>query len=126
MLNPHIVRKEISPTSAPPEAGIHWINTLTNEEFFSVGTNSVSDWVKRSHTSTPYRQTVVISQIHLDNKKIALDRDPSFPEFTSLNFFGGIEQKYDVDFYVIGQELKWDLRGLDGFIELGDTVVIQY
>lgn len=51
MNNPHIVRKTVSPSSAPPEAGIHWINTLTNEEYFSVGTSSVNDWIKRGTTS---------------------------------------------------------------------------
>lgn len=47
MINPHIVRKTTNPTSAPPEAGIHWINTVTNEEYFSVGTSSINDWLKR-------------------------------------------------------------------------------
>lgn len=51
MNNPHIVRKTTSPSSAPPEAGIHWINTVTNEEYFSVGTSSVNDWIKRGATS---------------------------------------------------------------------------
>lgn len=47
MINPHIVRKTTNPTSAPPEVGIHWINTVTSEEYFSVGTSSVNDWLKR-------------------------------------------------------------------------------
>lgn len=47
MINPHIVRKTTNPTSAPPEAGIHWINTITNEEYFSVGTATINDWLKR-------------------------------------------------------------------------------
>jgi len=49
MINPHIVRKITSPISAPPEAGIHWINTATGEEFFSVGTSNVNDWVIRKN-----------------------------------------------------------------------------
>jgi len=64
MNNPHIVRKTTSPTSAPPETGIHWINTATNEEFFSIGTVSVSDWIRRGLSSsadslvtTAYNQT---------------------------------------------------------------------
>lgn len=48
MINPHIIRKTTDPTSAPPEAGIHWINTVTGVEFFSVGTSSLSDWIPRS------------------------------------------------------------------------------
>ena len=66
MINPHIVRKTTSPTSAPPETGIHWINTSTNEEFFSIGTVNVSDWVRRglvpsaeTLTTNVYNQTGV-------------------------------------------------------------------
>lgn len=51
MQNPHIVRRTVDPTSAPPEAGIHWINTTTGKEFFSVGTASVGDWLDRSSGS---------------------------------------------------------------------------
>lgn len=52
MNNPHIVRKTTSPISAPPETGIHWINTATNEEFFSIGTVSVTDWIRRGLSSS--------------------------------------------------------------------------
>lgn len=54
MINPHIIRKTTSPVSAPPEAGIHWINTVTNEEFFSVGTSSVADWIPRSASAESF------------------------------------------------------------------------
>lgn len=47
MQNPHIVRKTTNPTAAPPEAGIHWINTVTQQEFFSVGTSTINDWLPR-------------------------------------------------------------------------------
>jgi len=62
MINPHIVRKSTSPTIAPPEAGIHWINTVTNEEFFSVGTNSVADWIVRGTSSVSNH-----SELNLDD-----------------------------------------------------------
>lgn len=45
---PHLIRKITNPVSAPPEAGIHWINTLTGVEFFSVATNTVADWLIRA------------------------------------------------------------------------------
>jgi hypothetical protein len=47
MINPHIIRKTVDPSVAPPEAGIHWINTSTGAEFFSVGDSSVGDWIPR-------------------------------------------------------------------------------
>jgi len=59
MINPHIVRKTTSPTAAPPEAGIHWINTVTNQEYFSVGTSSVSDWVLRGAGSVNDATTTI-------------------------------------------------------------------
>lgn len=52
MNSPHIVRKSTSPVSAPPEAGIHWINTVTGEEYFSVATSSVNDWIIRKNNGT--------------------------------------------------------------------------
>lgn len=52
MISPHIVRKTTSPVSAPPEAGIHWINTVTGEEYFSVATSSVNDWIIRKNNGT--------------------------------------------------------------------------
>jgi hypothetical protein len=45
----HIVRKTTDPASAPSEAGIHWINTTTGNEFFSVGTSTVNDWIPREN-----------------------------------------------------------------------------
>lgn len=45
MINPHIVRKTTSPVAAPPEAGIHWINTVSGTAYFSVGTSAVTDWI---------------------------------------------------------------------------------
>ncbi len=48
MDNPHIVRKTTNPVSAPPEAGIHWVNTVLGKEFFSIGTATVADWIDRA------------------------------------------------------------------------------
>lgn len=124
MLNPHIIRKNTSPSSAPPEAGIHWINESTHEEFFSVGTSSTSDWIKR--IGTPKRLEVVISQAMLDNKKITLPYSHSSPESVALTFINGIEQLNGTDFEVVGNEVKWNGLGLDGFIELEDIVVLYY
>lgn len=53
MIYPHIIRKDVDPTNAPPEAGIHWVNTLTNFEWFSVGTATVADWLPRTGVIGP-------------------------------------------------------------------------
>ena len=45
---PHVIRKNVDPTQPPPKSGIHWVNETTKEWFFSVGTDSVDDWVSDS------------------------------------------------------------------------------
>ena len=43
----HIVYKTTDPVSAPTARGIHWINTVLDKEFFSIGTSTVADWNER-------------------------------------------------------------------------------
>lgn len=41
----HITRFAGPPTTAPIESGHHWVDTLNKQEYASVGTDSVSDWI---------------------------------------------------------------------------------
>ena len=81
MNNPHIVRKSSSPIAAPPEAGIHWINIVTNEEFFSVGTSSLLDWLPRPRVGThggliiPKITTALRETLTLDEAELFFDED---------------------------------------------------
>lgn len=124
MLNPHIVRKSTSPTSTPPEAGIHWINTSTREEFFSVGTSSVLDWIPRAAKINP--EVFLLTQEHIEAKAITLSRVAPFPEFVSLAPRGGLVQDFGVDFTVEGNILSWDGLGLDGQLEAGDEIIVHF
>lgn len=69
MINPHIIRKSSNPTIAPPEAGIHWINTLTGTEYFSVGTDDVSDWIPRASSGVSINE-LTVATVSLSNKTI--------------------------------------------------------
>ena len=40
----HIIRAAVNPTAAPDQVGVHWVNTVTKQTFFSVGTGVVGDW----------------------------------------------------------------------------------
>lgn len=40
----HIIEATVDPSAAPPEVGVHWVNTTSGKEWFSVGTSTVSDW----------------------------------------------------------------------------------
>jgi hypothetical protein len=61
----------------------------------------------------------------INNKKIPLPREPFSPGSVRLNIIGGIEQVNGTDFIVIGSELSWDGLGLDNFLEIGYTLLIQ-
>lgn len=60
MNSPHIVRKITNPAAPPPEAGIHWINTVTGAEYFSVGTSSIQDWILRRNDE--YMQSIISAE----------------------------------------------------------------
>jgi hypothetical protein len=125
MISPHIVRKTTNPTTPPPEAGIHWINVLTNEEFFSVGTSNVDDWIPRSKYN--YRSyTVVITQQNLIDGFLLLPMTPIYASEVSVTPIGGITQLNGVDFEVTGNVLSWSGLGLDNFLEENDILIIQH
>ena len=41
----HVIRHIVDPTTAPEKTALHWLNTVTKEAFYSVGTDTVDDWV---------------------------------------------------------------------------------
>lgn len=125
MINPHIVRKPSNPSAAPPEAGMHWINTLTNEEFFSVGTSDISDWIPRRRSGF-ILYTVIVTQQNLDDKSLTLPHTPISPESVSITFVNGTSQVNGIDYTVSGNVVSWDGMGLDNFIELNDVLIVQH
>jgi hypothetical protein len=95
MNNPHIIRRTTDPVGAPPETGIHWINTTTNKEFFSVGTTSFADWILGGAavaSATAFTPDGDITSINVQNAivevrndtdtKLGLKADLASPTFT--------------------------------------------
>jgi hypothetical protein len=126
MNSPHVIRKTTDPTLAPPEPGIHWINTTTNVEFFSVGTTSVTDWIPRSAFGGFRVHAVTLTSQNIADKFIVLPTTPLYPQNVVLVPMGGIQQLYGVDYEVIGNVVTWSSLGLDGFLEINDVLVIQH
>lgn len=125
MISPHIIRKSSNPTAAPPEPGIHWINILTNEEFFSVGTHSISDWIPRRRSG--FRSyTVELTQQNIINKYIILPNTPASPDEVAVKPVGGVEQVNGIDYRVVGNILSWNGLGLDNFLEEHDVLIVQH
>lgn len=48
----HIFKSTSGPSSAPSGVGHHWVNTTTKEEYLSVGTASVADWILQNSATT--------------------------------------------------------------------------
>jgi hypothetical protein len=69
---------------------------------------------------------IEITQENIDNKSVELSQIPLYPSSVTLTFMGGIHQENGVDFEVTSNVISWNGLGLDGFIELGDNLVIQY
>lgn len=71
-------------------------------------------------------ETFTLTAQDITNKYVVLSREPFLPEALTLNIVGGIPQLYGIDFIVSGLILSWDGRGLDNFLEVGDTLIIHY
>jgi hypothetical protein len=98
---------------------------ITLEKFF--GGNGVTPGGNAiGHGAGSITETITINQSHLDNKKIVLSQSPVYPNSVTVIPMGGIPQLNGTDFSVSSNELSWDGLGLDGFIDLGDKIVIQY
>lgn len=71
-------------------------------------------------------ETIELTQVDIDNKFVLIQYTPSNPEDAILEIVGGVSQLYDVDYIIGGNILSWNGRGLDGFLEVGDILLIQY
>ena len=75
---------------------------------------------------SPKIQIVVLTAEDINIKQIELDRVPVDPTNIVVLPQGGIAQIAGIDFIVDGDILSWDGLGLDGFLESGEILLIQY
>jgi hypothetical protein len=71
-------------------------------------------------------ETFILDQEDIDNKKIVLSSEPFYPSAVQLTVVGGIQQINGIDFEVSGNEISWNGLGLDNFLEVNDTLIIQF
>jgi hypothetical protein len=69
---------------------------------------------------------LTLTQTNIDDKQATLSQTPLIPSSVILTPEGGISQIYGVDYIVTGNLLDWTGLGLDGFLEAGDKIVVQY
>lgn len=72
------------------------------------------------------QHTFTISPSQFSAKQVTLYPEPSNSDLVALEFLSGGGQENGVDFNVVGSVLSWDGLGLDGFIELGDIIIVRY
>ena len=71
-------------------------------------------------------ERIVVTDEHIQNKRIILTGTPFNPNSVSLTFEKGIPQVNGIDFIVQGNVLSWNGKGLDGFIDNTDVLLVQY
>jgi hypothetical protein len=78
------------------------------------------------NSSTNVTEIITLTQENIDNKEVVLNSIPIIPESVQLTPNGGIPQINGIDFQVNLNILTWNSLGLDGFLEVGDILIVQY
>lgn len=74
-----------------------------------------------------YTETVVILATNLSTKTLTVSRAIQNPSRTKIFPEGGPAQIYSTDFTVVSPNIiTWGNMGLDGLVEEGDVLVIEY
>ena len=82
--------------------------------------------IQSSQLGAPVTVQVTLTAQQISNKEIILTITPSVPGAVTLVPEGGIPQVNGIDFEVSGNILSWEGLGLEGFLELGELLIIQY
>lgn len=92
-------------------------------------TRSVSFSTLRSDLYTFVTESFVLTGTDISNKYILLSSDPISEDSVDLKVQGAGEQVKDIDWEVDGfdaNKISWSTLGLDGILESGDVLSIQY
>lgn len=73
-----------------------------------------------------FQETFTITQDNIDSGLLVLAKQPISPSTTSLVPIGGPPQVYNVDFEIIDNVVSFVNLGLEGFLEVGDKLIVTY
>jgi hypothetical protein len=77
--------------------------------------------------SKPFAETITVTLLHLQYKKIALTNPPNLNYNVTITPRNGITQFLNQDFQIVGgNELAWDGFELDGLLFVGDIIQVDY
>jgi hypothetical protein len=114
------------PSSAPDGSLAVAIDTDMLYTFNASG----STWVLIGPSSGPGSGYIVneftLSSTDISNKFVTLTASPTNPSLSVLEVIGGPTQRYGSDYSISGSTLTWSGLFLDGVLEAGDQLIIQF
>lgn len=73
-----------------------------------------------------FREVRTITPLEISSKQLLLNNAVTQPTRVEVFPYGGIKQFPGIDFNASGTLLTWNSMGLDGLLEIGDTIEILY
>lgn len=74
----------------------------------------------------PYTDTIVLTPTNITTKRVTLTNAPLLAYNTTIQPRGGCTQFKGEDFIVDGADISWSGLGLDGLLEAGDIINVDY
>jgi hypothetical protein len=71
-------------------------------------------------------EIIELTSQDIENGFVTLKQTPLVPDAVIVTPEGGIPQVNGVDFQVINNKVSWKNKGLDGFLDNTDVLIIQY
>jgi hypothetical protein len=77
-------------------------------------------------SSAYYVNEFTLDATDISNKFVTLTATPANPSLAVLEVIGGPTQRYGSDFSISGSQLTWNSLFLDGVLEVGDQLIVQF
>jgi len=107
-------------------SGIHTFN-IPNASTSGVTRGVISNTEYQNLLADKYKvEKFTLNGTDITNEYVTLAATPTDAADTRLIVIGGLEQEYSIDFTVSGNQVTWNGLGLDGFLEVGDDLIIVY
>lgn len=76
--------------------------------------------------ASPKSETITITSEHLSSKSFTLTQTPLLGYNVTITPRGGCIQFLGSDFVINASSVEWGGYGLDGLLEIGDTLQVEY
>lgn len=71
-------------------------------------------------------ETYVLSDLDVQSKYLFLGRTPREAESVQVSDTYGITHVYYSDYIIVGNILTWSNKNLDGYLEVGEKLIIRF